>query len=113
MGAESAKIPLRKDRPRTEITDMKKQCVSQVTATPKNTCKKEENHKMCYELPPGKEYHLYIAHSAVDETKVIQISKDLENRFNLRCMTPVLDFIPGKSTRENIHGKKRQCSAFS
>uniref|UniRef100_A0A8W8J5X0 TIR domain-containing protein n=1 Tax=Magallana gigas TaxID=29159 RepID=A0A8W8J5X0_MAGGI len=105
MGAESAKIPLRKDRPRTEITDMKEKCVSLVTATQKNTCDKEENYKMCYELPPGKKYHLYIAHSAVDETKVIQISNDLENRFNLRCMVPVLDFIPGKSIRENIHGE--------
>lgn len=103
MGAESAKIPLRKDRLRTEITDMKEKCVSQVTATPKNTCNKEENHKMRYELPPGKKYHLYIAHSAVDETKVMQISNDLENRFNLRCMIPVLDFIPGKSIGENIH----------
>lgn len=100
MGAESAKVPLRKGRPRTGITDIKEKCVSLVNDTQKNTCDKEENHKMFYELPPGKKYHLYIAHSAEDEKQVMQISKDLESRFCLRCMFPVRDFMPGKSVRE-------------
>lgn len=105
MGSESAKIPLSKDRPRTEITDIQEKIVSLVTDTQKNTSDKEKNHKMFYELPPGKKYHLYIAHSAVDETKVMQISNDLESRFNFRCMIPDLDFIPGKTTSENIHSE--------
>lgn len=42
MGAESAKIPLSKDRPRTEITDIQEKIVSLVTDTQKNTSDKEK-----------------------------------------------------------------------
>lgn len=67
-----------------------------------DTCEEERNSQILYELPPGKKYHLFIAHSAIDGQQALEICKELESRFLLKCMFFDRDFMPAKRIDENI-----------
>lgn len=54
------------------------------------------------DLPTGKKYHIFIAHSALDGDQALQICKELESRFLLKCMYFDRDFTPAKRIDENI-----------
>ncbi|XP_062594556.1 uncharacterized protein LOC134255973 [Saccostrea cucullata] len=54
------------------------------------------------DLPSGKLYHLFIAHSAVDGDQALKICQELENRFLLKCMYYDRDFTIAKKIDENI-----------
>lgn len=66
------------------------------------TCDEELKSPILYELPPGKKYHLFIAHSAIDGQQALKICKELESRFLLKCMFFDRDFMPAKRIDENI-----------
>lgn len=73
-----------------------------LTAIQEDTCDEELKNPILYELPPGKKYHLFIAHSAIDSQQALKICKELESRFLLKCMFSDRDFIPAKRIDENI-----------
>lgn len=62
----------------------------------------EQYSEMLYELPPGKYHHLYIAHSDEDRFHALVICRELEKRFQLRCMLPCRDCFPGVNTISEI-----------
>ena len=54
-------------------------------------------------LSPGKKYHLFVSHAKEDvEKEAREICKELENRFDFKCMQFDRDFIIGKRLDENI-----------
>lgn len=55
----------------------------------------DQYSEMLYELPPGKYHHLYIAHSDEDSFHALVICRELEKRFQLRCMLPCRDISLG------------------
>lgn len=67
----------------------------------------EEEHysEMLYELPPGKYYHLYIAHSDEDSLQASVICRELESRFLLNCMLPCRNFDPYCSVMSEMEAK--------
>lgn len=73
-----------------------------LTAIQEDTCDEELKNPILYELPPGKKYHLFIAHSAIDSQQALKICKELESRFLLKCMFFDRDFMPAKRIDENI-----------
>lgn len=68
-----------------------------------NTSDEEQYNTISYELPPGKKYHLYISHSEEEAIQAMQIGRNLESRFFLRCMLSDRDFTPGERICHNIH----------
>lgn len=46
-----------------------------------------------YRLPLGKMYHLYIAHSKEEIEEAIRLCKNIESRFQLKCMISCRDFL--------------------
>lgn len=73
-----------------------------LTDIQEDTCDEELKSPILYELPPGKKYHLFIAHSAIDGQQALKICKELESRFLLKCMFFDRDFMPAKRIDENI-----------
>lgn len=73
-----------------------RRCVSFGTGIKEDTCTVEIDNKIFHELPPGKRYHLFIAHSTVDHQLAVDLCKELEGRFLLKCMLFDRDFIPAK-----------------
>lgn len=73
-----------------------RRCVSLGTGIKEDTYTVEIDNQVFYELPPGKKYHLFIAHSTVDHQLAVDICKELERRFLLKCMLFDRDFLPAK-----------------
>lgn len=63
----------------------------------------EQYYTISYELPPGKKYHLFISHSSEDAIEAMQIVRNLESRFFLRCMLSDRDFMAGERICCSIH----------
>ena len=64
-------------------------------------------------LPPGKEYHLFMSYSSEDRTDANEIRKQLEERFQLKCLYYERDFQIGKNIDENItEGMKKSMKAL-
>lgn len=63
-----------------------RRCVSLGTGIKEDTYTVEIDNQIFYELPPGKKYHIFIAHSTVDHQLAVDICKGLERRFLLKCM---------------------------
>lgn len=78
----------------TETTDKLSSEIKHRTEVPFGN---EDAEKRVYQLPLGKEYHLYIAHSEEDIEEAIKLCKDLERRFQLKCMISDRDFLVGSS----------------
>ena len=53
-------------------------------------------------LPYGKEYHLFLSFCNEDEEIAFLLSTELEEKYNLKCLYHIRDFIPGVSVTENI-----------
>lgn len=62
----------------------------------------EQYGEMSYELPSGKYYHLYIAHSDEDRLHAAVICRELESRFLLNCFLFDRDIPPWKSISSSI-----------
>lgn len=58
-----------------------RRCISFGSRIKEDTCTVEMDNQIFYELPSGKKYHLFIAHSTVDHQLAVDISKELERRF--------------------------------
>lgn len=79
-----------------------RRCVSFGSRIKEDTCTVEIDNQIFYELPSGKLYHLFIAHSTVDHQLAVDISKELGGRFLLKCMLFDRDFIPAKPIDVNV-----------
>ena len=53
-------------------------------------------------LPYGKNYHLFMSFCKEDEEKAFLLLNELEEKYNLKCLYHIRDFIPGKTITENI-----------
>lgn len=54
-------------------------------------------------LPYGKEYHLFMSFCKEDEKRAFRLFNELEEKYNLKCLYHLRDFIPGVTITENIH----------
>lgn len=105
--AETEEIPMSEIQRQSSIRestsgiDNEEKC-DFLTDIPEDTCDGEHKSPILYELPPGKKYHLFIAHSAIDGQQALKICKELESRFLLKCMFFDRDFMPAKRIDENI-----------
>lgn len=79
-----------------------RRCVSLGTGIKEDTYTVEIDNQIFYELPPGKKYHIFIAHSTVDHQLAVDICKELERRFLLKCMLFDRDFLPAKPIDVNV-----------
>ncbi|XP_078341424.1 uncharacterized protein LOC111108645 [Crassostrea virginica] len=53
-------------------------------------------------LPYGKEYHLFLSFCNEDEEIAFPLLMELEEKYRLKCLYHIRDFIPGVSVTENI-----------
>ena len=53
-------------------------------------------------LPPGKSFHMFVSHSGDDSEEVWGLIRQLETRYQVRCMYADRDFQPGKDITDNI-----------
>lgn len=89
--AETEEIPMSEIQRQSSIRestsgiDNEEKC-DFLTDIPEDTYDGENKSPILYELPPGKKYHLFIAHSAIDGQQALKICKELESRFLLKCM---------------------------
>ena len=85
--------------------------IANTTADSEETCVKvvvepedSDNQAVCSvkPLPNGKEYHLFMSYSSEDRMDANEIRKQLEERFQLKCLYYERDFQIGKNIDENI-----------
>lgn len=62
-----------------------------------------------YRLPLGKMYHLYIAHSEEEIEEAIKLRKNIESRFQLKCMISCRDFLVGGSRFQQMQHMMTKC----
>lgn len=93
----------------TETTDKLSSEIKQRTDIPFG---KENAEKRVYQLPLGKEYHLYIAYSEEDIEEAIELCYDLESRFQLKCMISDRDFLVGYPRVQQIQDMMKKSATI-
>ena len=53
-------------------------------------------------LPYGKDYHLFMSFCKEDEERAFLLFKELEEKYNLKCLYHIRDFTPGVTVTDNI-----------